>query len=194
MESGIVSVHGKKYKTVSLRVSEFREQHPFFTISTEVLSCAEKVLVKATIIDDLNRVISTGHAEEDRSDFSSPINKTSALENAETSAVGRALSFFNYAGNEIASAEEVMNAVHQQSQKETYAKMVTFTTALKTHWDSLQAISKYLDDPTKDNVALAREGLNELPEKDQMYLMRPPTKGGFFSTAQLKLLREGYSE
>ena len=52
MESGVVSIHGKKYKTVSRRVSEFREQHPLFTISTEVLSCAEKVLVKASIIDE----------------------------------------------------------------------------------------------------------------------------------------------
>lgn len=193
MESGKVKIHNKVYLTVARRISDFREQHPFFTISTEVLSCAEKVLVKATIIDDLNRVISTGHAEEDRSDFSSPINKTSALENAETSAVGRALAFFGMSGTEIASAEEVVNAVHQQSQKETYDKMVTFTTALKKHWDSLQAISKYLDDPTEENVAWAREAFNELPEQDQMYLWRPPTKGGFFSTAQIKLLREGYS-
>lgn len=191
MESGIVSVHGKKYLTVGKRIADFREQHPLYTISTEVLSCADLVLVKATIVDDLGKVIATGHAEEERG--SSNINKTSALENAETSAVGRALAFFGMGGTEIASADEVVNAVHQQSQKETYAKMVTFTTALKTHWDSLQAICKYLDDPTEENVELAREAYNELPEQDQMYLWRPPTKGGFFSTAQIKLLREGYS-
>ncbi len=192
MESGIVKIHGKEYRTVGKRIADFREQHPYFTISTEVLSCANLVLVKATIIDDSGKIVATGHAEEDR-DSSNSITKTSALEVCETSAVGRALAFFGMGGTEIASADEVVNAQNQQSQKETYAKMVTFTTALKTHWIALQAICEYLDDPTRDNVAYAREALNELPEQDQMYLMRPPTKGGYFSTAQIKLLREGYS-
>ena len=45
------------------------------------------------------------------------INKTSALENAETSAVGRALAFLGFAGTEIASADEVANAIKQQNFK-----------------------------------------------------------------------------
>jgi hypothetical protein len=59
-------------------------------------------------------VIATGLAEEKRT--SSQINRTSALENCETSAIGRALAAFGLGGSEYASANEVQNAIHQQSR------------------------------------------------------------------------------
>jgi hypothetical protein len=68
--------------------------------------------MKATISDEKGRVIATGHAEEVRA--SSQINKTSALENAETSAIGRALAALGMAGTEFASADEVAQAIKQQ--------------------------------------------------------------------------------
>ena len=68
--------------------------------------------MKATISDEQGRVRATGHAEEVRA--SSQINKTSALENAETSAIGRALAALGYAGTEFASADEVAQAITQQ--------------------------------------------------------------------------------
>jgi hypothetical protein len=111
-DTGIVPIRGKQYKTVALRVDEFRKEHPDATISTEVVSITESVVVmKASILLD-GTLISTGFAEEVRA--ASNINKTSALENAETSAVGRALAFYKYAGSEIASADEVANAINQQ--------------------------------------------------------------------------------
>jgi hypothetical protein len=58
-------------------------------------------------------VLATGYAEERRD--STTINKTSALENCETSAIGRALAAYGYAGTEYASADEVAQAVRQQS-------------------------------------------------------------------------------
>lgn len=107
---GTVVIHGKTYQTVALRVQMFREKHPMFTLLTEPIQRDEAcVVMKASILDESGRVIATGHAEEYRS--SSQINKTSALENAETSAIGRCLAAFGLGGTEFASADEVAHVV-----------------------------------------------------------------------------------
>ena len=111
-DSGVVNIHGKQYKTVALRVNEFRAEFPASGLITEIVQSGDPVVMKASIIDVDGRTIATGHAEENRS--SSQINKTSALENCETSAIGRALAAFGLAGTEFASADEVANAIHQQ--------------------------------------------------------------------------------
>jgi hypothetical protein len=112
-DTGVVNIHGKAYETVALRVKKFREVNPKFTLSTEVLHRdADIVVMKASILDDAGRLIATGHSEERRA--ASTINKTSALENAETSAIGRALAAFGLGGTEFATADEVANAITQQ--------------------------------------------------------------------------------
>jgi len=114
MDSGIVNIHGKQYKTVALRVNEFRETHPDWGIVTEVIEADENIVImRAAILNESERIIGTGYAEEKRD--SSMINKTSALENCETSAIGRALAACGYAGTEYASANEVENAISQQN-------------------------------------------------------------------------------
>jgi hypothetical protein len=75
----------------------------------------DRVVVRAEIADSAGVTVATGHAEEKRS--ASQINQTSALENCESSAVGRALAFAGYGGSEIASADEVQNAIYQQENK-----------------------------------------------------------------------------
>ena len=81
------------------------------TITTEIISNDDvEVIMKATIqVDDQ---YFTGHALERYG--STMINKTSALENCETSAIGRALAAAGYAGTEYASADEVANAISNQ--------------------------------------------------------------------------------
>jgi hypothetical protein len=112
-DSGVVNIHGKQYQTVALRVKNFREAHADFTLFTEIIHRdGEMVVMKASIMDDKGRVIATGHSEERRA--ASTINKTSALENAETSAIGRALAAFGLGGTEFATADEVANAITQQ--------------------------------------------------------------------------------
>jgi hypothetical protein len=112
-DTGVVNIHGKEYQTVALRVKNFREKHSGFTLATEVLHRdAEIVVMKASILDESGRLIATGHSEEKRA--ASTINKTSALENAETSAIGRALAAFGLGGTEFATADEVANAITQQ--------------------------------------------------------------------------------
>ena len=90
---GEVDIHGKVYLTVARRINDFREAHPNYGIKNEVLSIdAESVVVKSIITDETGRELSSGIAEEVRT--ASKINRTSAVENCETSAVGRALAFF----------------------------------------------------------------------------------------------------
>lgn len=113
-DTGKVQIHGKEYLTVAYRVGQFRKEYPEYTVETELVDRSEEfVIVKATIKDLDGRVLATGHGEEYRA--SSQINRTSALENAETSAIGRALAAYKYTGTEFASADEVANAIHQQS-------------------------------------------------------------------------------
>lgn len=118
MNTGVVNIKGKSYKTVALRVAEFRELCPAkdgWSIETEVLHRdADTVVMLAFIRTPEGRTIATGCAEEQRA--SSQINRTSALENCETSAIGRALAAFGLGGSEYASANEVANAIHQQAE------------------------------------------------------------------------------
>lgn len=113
MTEGIVPIRGKQYKTVAYRVNEFRGKFPDYTISTELVESNDVVVVmKASIFNIESRLLSTGYAEEVRA--ASQINKTSALENCETSAIGRALAALGFAGTEYASADELVNALQQQ--------------------------------------------------------------------------------
>lgn len=117
-QSGTVTIHGREYQTVALRVQMFREAHPDYALTTAVLfRDADCVVMQATIADAEGRTLASGHAEERRN--SSQINKTSALENAETSAIGRALAALGIGGTEFATANEVQNAVHQQNNPQT---------------------------------------------------------------------------
>ena len=112
-KKGIVNIHGRQYKTVALRVSEFHNSKTELQrITTELVFHDEnRVVMKATVWDS-DVPIGTGYGEEWRE--SSKINKTSAMENAETSAIGRALACIGLGGDEYASADEVLRAISQQ--------------------------------------------------------------------------------
>lgn len=106
----------KQYATVDSRVEFFREKYPQWTINTDFpIMNIEKgsCVCHATITDENNRVVSSGTAYEWTSKPGSMVNGTSFVENAETSAVGRALGFLGIGinGMGIASAEEVQVAI-----------------------------------------------------------------------------------
>lgn len=113
-------IKGKQYAEVNQRIKAFRMLCPEGFIRTEILSLDGGVCVmRATVgIADENgeRILGTGHAYEKEN--SSTINRTSYIENCETSAVGRALAFGCALGvdTSIASAEEVENAIEQQTE------------------------------------------------------------------------------
>jgi len=138
-DTGIVNIHGKEYKTVAKRVDEFRKEHnQELGIQTNLVSIDERtVVIKAEIINKEGFVIATGYAEENRQ--SSQINKTSALENCETSAIGRALANFGLAGGEYASADEVAQAVSRQEQSKKFVKKYGIDyEEIQAHLDSLK--------------------------------------------------------
>jgi len=186
-----VQIHGKEYHTVAERVAAFRESGAGLglTIETQLIAQDdEKVIMKALILDG-ETLLSTGYAEEVRD--SSNINKTSALENAETSAVGRALAFFGLAGTEIASADEVAGAISQQKIAEATERLKAHNSAVKEHWDSITAIRQFVDE---ENIGAAWEAWNEIPEADRMTLKVAPTKGGWMRMQDKKALTEAAAQ
>lgn len=109
-----INIKGKEYVPVNERVKEFREKYPELRVLTELVSLDENsVVMKASVTDMEGNVLATGYAQEDRG--SSNINKTSYVENCETSAVGRALGMFGIGiDTAMASADELTNAVERQ--------------------------------------------------------------------------------
>lgn len=147
--NGTIQIHGRTYKTVALRVQEFREAHPItdgWAITADVVSLdADGVVMRATVSHN-GTVVGTGYAEEKRA--SSQINRTSALENCETSAIGRALAACGFAGSEYASANEVENAIAQQSANaEAVAQMVADAKDAVERGDWLQCCLMDRDSP-----------------------------------------------
>lgn len=154
-DTGIVNIHGKNYKTVAKRVDEFRQEHKQeLAIITSIISRDENtVVMKAEIIDKDGWVIATGYAEENRQE--SQINRTSALENCETSAIGRALANFGLAGGEYASADEVANAINQQgaSKSKTGGFKIDFNSIRETcdAIDDEESLKKYYEELKSQN-------------------------------------------
>ena len=110
-----IDIDGKSYTTVANRINVFRKFFPDYSIVTDVLQNDDiKVVVQTKITTPSGVIIATGLAEEFRG--KNIINTTSALENAETSSIGRALACLSLGGSEYASANEVENAISQQEQ------------------------------------------------------------------------------
>jgi len=179
--TGTVKIHGKEYKTVALRVAEFRAAHPDYTIETELIEANDVLVIMKATISTCGVVLATGYAEEVRA--SSKINATSALENAESSAVGRALAFFGLGGTEIASADEVANAITQQNDT---APLMAHNEALQRNYASVCFIKEQLALRDWDLVA---EAWGEITNDDKKALWLAPSKGGIFTTAERKDLK-----
>lgn len=110
-------VKGKDYAEVNQRIKAFRSICPNGKIENEILSIESGVcIIKSTVSDENGNILGVGHAYE--KEGSSYINKTSFIENCETSAVGRALGMCGIGiDTSIASADEVANAIKQQGDK-----------------------------------------------------------------------------
>lgn len=117
-----VDIKGKAYVLVKDRILAFNEQYKYGSIATELLSRPEDkvIVVKATVtvptvsgnpnVDYVFRVF-TGHSQAVVGE--GYINKTAALENAETSAVGRALAMMGIGViDSIASVDEINKTTH----------------------------------------------------------------------------------
>nr|WP_241635591.1 hypothetical protein [Fusobacterium gastrosuis] len=111
-----VNIKGKNYVTVVERLKYFRENYIDWSLETEWLIIEEEKAACRVVIKNAEGVIkSTGTAMELRDEKSSLVNKTSHVENCETSAVGRALGNLGIGlDGDVASAEEVELAKKKQ--------------------------------------------------------------------------------
>ncbi len=160
-------IKGKAYAEVNQRIKAFRMLYPMGFIKTAIQSiengvCVIKAEVGFSIIgEDSIRdvVLATGTAyEKEGSTF---INKTSYIENCETSAIGRALGIMGLGiDTSIASSEEVQNAINNQTITKTQADSLKLT--IKNNPDKLgeeAILKKYKVDKIED---LTNANLSEI--------------------------------
>lgn len=129
-------IKGKEYAEVNQRIKAFRMLYPNGIIETEMLSnengiCIFKAMVGYREGNELYK-LSTGTAyEKEDSTF---INKTSYIENCETSAVGRALGMAGFGiDTSVASAEEVQNAIANQNKDITLEEAQEYVLTFGKH-------------------------------------------------------------
>lgn len=178
-ELKMTSIKGKAYAEVPQRVQAFRKLYPEGFIITEMMSNDGDVcVIKATAgyyTENHEPVtLATGIAYEDRRN--GPVNKTSHIENCETSAIGRCLGFIGL-GSEtsIASAEEVSNAIEiqermEKAEKKAVSKVVVTTTDKVPNsipeFDPLEAIKAFC---TKHKLTSAQlNGMKEAMVKSKI--------------------------
>ena len=109
-----INIKGKEYVEVNERIKYFKSNYDNTAILTYLVSDeGGKCIFKAEVLVE-GECVATGHAYE--VEGSTFINKTSYIENCETSAVGRALGNFGIGiDTSVASAEEVTNAINNQN-------------------------------------------------------------------------------
>lgn len=148
------NIKGKQYAEVHERIKHFRGEPNYASlgISTEVLEWdkdKEEIIIRASIYDtssDIGGILASGIAHERRDDKNSFVNKTSYVENAETSAIGRALACMGIGIEDAyASAFEVANAIAQQDGKKKDHLKVVETPKESAKTDSIDSI------PTHDS-------------------------------------------
>lgn len=112
-----INIHGKEYVEVNERIIYFRKHYKDWSLTSDFVELSEnKCVIKAEVKNEDGRVIADGIAQEIKG--SSYINKTSFIENCQTSAWGRALGNLGIGiDTSIASAFEVNNAIKQQETK-----------------------------------------------------------------------------
>ena len=180
-----VSLKGKTYTMVAQRVQAFRAAAGVQgQILTEVIERThERVIVKASVSvwrdTDNNgwqggwNLLATDFAEEYRNQ--GPVNKTSALENCCTSAIGRALSAAGLSGGEYASSFEVDNAINHKPE------------APKKKAAPKKKVEKVVEAPTPD------EATQDAPEKDDLKIVALAMKEAMKIETTVEGLRSFYS-
>ena len=116
-----IDVKGKNYVMVNERLKYFREHFEGYALISDIIEITpDRVCILAKILDGNGSVKATGIAFEEKQ--SSYINKTSYIENCETSAWGRALANFGIGIDEnVSSADEVAHAIEIQEEQEKSA-------------------------------------------------------------------------
>ena len=113
------NIKGKDYAEVNQRIKAFRMVYPTGVIETDMVHNENGVCIFRAFVgyrdgEELYKLATGTAYEKEGSTF---INKTSYIENCETSAVGRALGMAGFGiDTSVASAEEVQNAIANQNK------------------------------------------------------------------------------
>ena len=158
-----VNLKGKSYTMVAQRVQAFRSAAGVEgQILTEIIEQTDqRVLVKASISvwrDGNWSLVANDFAEEYRGQ--GPVNKTSALENCCTSAIGRALSAAGLSGGEYASSFEVDNAINS---KPPAPKPVSIVKAEKPE----PKVEEAAPEVKEDDLQVVFDGMIELMKMEE---------------------------
>ena len=181
-----VKIHNKDYKTVAERVNEFREKYgEQYRITTKIITFeGDDCIVKAFIKDPDGMVVATGLAHEVKG--STNINKTSHVENCETSAIGRALAAFGFAGTEYASADEVSTAIINQAIKDATDRLKKHINIERQYRESVYAIK---DAISKGDLSTASEEWFVLEDEVKAALWISPSDGGCFTNKEREIMK-----
>lgn len=125
-----VNIKGKEYVMVNERLRYFREKYPEHGLVTSIVEITpERICMEAKILSPDGMILANGHAFEEKQ--SSYINKTSYIENCETSAWGRALANFGIGiDDSVGSADEVAHAMNLQEKNQEPARNPEITTQM----------------------------------------------------------------
>lgn len=108
-ELPLLNLRGREYLEVKYRLVWFREEHPDWSIETELLSVTQdSAYARAAIKDESGRIIATSHKFETKRGFPDFIEK------AETGAIGRALALVGFGtqfcADELDEGERIVDA------------------------------------------------------------------------------------
>jgi hypothetical protein len=153
----------KEYYTVAVRHNHFAKYFPEHRINTDLVEflCNEKQVATKTTIYIGEEPYATGLALE-KFDYGY-VNKTSALENCETSSLGRALAAFGLHGSEFSSADELVNALNNQNKtRSAEINKMTTQTKLNELFNQFERYKEKIDDEftTKNNIIKKQGGHN----------------------------------
>ena len=162
-----IDVKGKQYAEVNQRIKAFRMLYPEGYITTNIVNLENGVcVIKAEVgtydkdKDDYEskHILGTGTAyEKENSTF---INKTSYIENCETSAVGRALAMCGIGiDTSVASAEEVQNAIANQNNDNDLQLEIELQELIVKTGTDVEKLLKNYNKPSTDQLTT-----NELKE------------------------------
>lgn len=171
-----IDIKGKSYTQISTRILVFRKYYPDASITTKILHDDEKrVVVQATIIIN-DKIVSTGLSEEFRNEGF--INQSSALENGETSAIGRALAGLSLmGGSEYASSFEVANAIANQEYRQNHSQPPNNTNQQNyqpRHNQQVQNNTQHTDlsQLTAQGISFVQQGSNIIAVGENLYSLR----------------------
>jgi hypothetical protein len=171
------NIKGKDYVEVNQRLLYFRNESAYagWSMESELIDLQpDRCCVRAVIRDNEGRIRATGHASEDRT--SSMINKTSYVENCETSAWGRALACIGIGiETSIASSNEVQMAIAQQNLGDLNDKLglvPSYNANLLDLNDRIGPVSSYDDLTTATLKADFLALLDKCPAEQQAKFMK----------------------